>query len=196
MEIDMAQIIQSARYIKNEQKKYFIFTGGVLVLIFGIFLIGFLLTGSRHNLFTMGAAVLTLVAAQTGTRLSKFLQYRDGEKGHADLLGKLPDPYIIWNSMILTDGKGTAFFPHVAIHEQYIVCFLDGYSQNNANSQKVLERMLERKGLKDSAIFIDIQHFQWDSATIEKSIHALLLSKDDSSNLQVELHEIIKVHSL
>ena len=69
----MARVIQEANYIRKRKKKYLIgslISTGIMIFIF---IIGIIITKTRNNVFTVLAALLTLVVAQYGVQIISII---------------------------------------------------------------------------------------------------------------------------
>jgi heme/copper-type cytochrome/quinol oxidase subunit 4 len=150
----MAKIMQDIDYISRKKKRYFMKTVGCVLVMIGVFAVGYITTGSRNNLFTLFAVVFTLAVAQNAVQWITFLKYKDGDKEIGEKLASLPQNYIIWNSILVTDSKGTAFFDHIVISDNKIFCITNRVEKDNTEDIRVMNRILERKGLKGAAQFI------------------------------------------
>lgn len=150
----MAKVIQEADYIKKRKLKYFIRTTISLSIMLGIFLLGFILTKTRNNLFTLVSILFTLVVAQYGVQFISIIPFKDGSLEVAKQLESLPQAYVVWNSALFADTKGMAFFDHVLISDTHIYFIMDEEYRNCDKNTENMKRIAEQKGLKNKIIFI------------------------------------------
>lgn len=119
-----------------------------------IFIIGIIITKTRNNVFTVLAALLTLVVAQYGVQIISIIKYKDGDSKVAKTLSELPNNYVVWNSALLGDNIGMTFLEHIIITDKEIVCILDSMDKNYQANVKSMERIAQNKGITQSIVFI------------------------------------------
>lgn len=151
----MAKVIQEADYIKKRKYKYFIRTLISLIIMTSIFVIGFILTKTRNNAFTLISVLFTLVVAQYGVQYISIIKFKDGDVDIAKQLENLSDSYIVWNSGLFADEKGMAFFEYILISDNKIFCIVDNTNRSFDENMKQMRRIVGKKGLINEIVFIE-----------------------------------------
>jgi len=187
----MAKVIQEADYIQKRKKKYLTYTLIFFVIMMMIFLIGFIITRTRKNIFTVIAAVFTLVVAQYGVQFFSIIHFKDGDKKIAEVISNLPEDYIVWNSALLGDQIGMTLIEHIIISDKEIICLYDVKNNHYQKNLDTMKRIAQNKGLKEYLKFIKIEEEQ-----LEKYIEQWSQYEIENHKKQEEILNALKTAAI
>lgn len=144
-------ILQEKNYIKKQKKKYLIHSCIWTVVVFVLFGVGLLLTGTRSNYFTISACVMAIVAALFISRFISFSRFKDGDETRACLLEAMKGNYQIFHSGIIIDASGTSYFEHIVLTSKSI--YLIAYDEAKMKKYQLwAEKCLINKGIPTKSI--------------------------------------------
>lgn len=139
-------ILQEKNYITKQRKKYLIYSVIWTIIVFVLFVAGFLLTNTRKNLFTVSACLMAIVASLYITRCISFSRYKDGDSERAELLEKMGGDYHIYHSAIIPLEKETARFEHIIVSETKI--YFIAYTKAQVTKQReAIQTLLAHWGI-------------------------------------------------
>lgn len=146
-------ILQEKDYIKRQKKKYSIHACIWTIIVFILFGIGVLLTGTRSNLFTISACLMAIVAALFITRLISFNRFKDGNEELVRYLEGMKGDYHLFHSGIVLDAKGTSYFEHIVVTSRNI--YFISYDEQVVKKNRLrIEENMVSKGLSSKHIHL------------------------------------------
>ncbi len=152
-----------------------------------IFLIGIMITKTNKNLFTVIAALFTLVIAQYGVQFFSIINFKDGNEAIATALRNLPEDFIVWNSALLGDQIGMTVINHIIITDKDVICLYDEASKNSKKNIDTMKRIANNKGLEEKVKFIKIEENNLDEYIEKWSNHQI-----KNHNVQEEMLNYLK----
>jgi len=144
-------IIREKNYLKNKKKKFLIATIIWFVIMITIFIIGYILNGTRKNVFTVVAAILVLPVAQYGTQLLAIWKFKDPKIEMSNLFESIKGNYNLFHSALIPDQKEIINFDHIIVTGENIYCIINNHS-DITYIKKVFNKKITAKGISLKAI--------------------------------------------
>lgn len=179
-------ILQEKNYIKKQKKKYLIHSCIWTVVVFVLFGLGLLLTGTRSNYFTISACVIAIVAALFISRFISFNRFKDGDETRACILEAMKGNYQIFHSGIIIISGKTFCFEHIVLTSKGI--YLIAYDKEKVKKHQLwIEKGLISKGISAKNI-----HFLMAPNEVCMKNIALRIEKD-TGVMNEKLEEYSKI---
>ena len=112
-------------YLKKKKKQYLRGTIIWFVIMFSVFIVGYILNRTRKNVFTLVAALLVLPVAQYATQLLAIWKFKDPGIKISDFLESIKGDYALFHSALMPDTKEVINFDHIIVTGKNIYCIID-----------------------------------------------------------------------
>lgn len=161
-------IKREKEYLKNKKKKHLRGTIIWLVIMFSIFIVGYVLNETRNNVFTVIAALFTLPVAQDVTQLLAIWKFQDPEIETSEFFESIKGNYNLFHSVLLPDKTEVINFDHMIVTGTQIYCVVDG-SRDITHIKDLLNKRLLAKGIPAQEItYIELSKVKNKQALLEK----------------------------
>ncbi|NLL71337.1 MAG: hypothetical protein GX238_09450 [Epulopiscium sp.] len=186
----MVNIKRHPEYLKEQKKKYGLYTFITFLIMIANYTFGLWLTKTPKNIFTIIAVFFILGVAQVGVRLIIYIPYKDPNAKWFDEFKDLPNYYALWNSALITNGQKNAFFDSILIGDSKVYCLCQDTPKNPKKAEDVMTYIFQRKGLENSL------YFAYGNQNIKELISNLKEKKIVDPSQQEEFIQILSQHSL
>lgn len=139
-------IIQEKNYLKNKKIKFLKGTVIWFIIMITIFIVGYVLNGTRKNIFTVLAAILVLPVAQYATQLLTIWKFQDPEKEISELFESIQGNYNLFHSVLIPDKKEIINFDHIIVTGENIYCIINKHP-DIAYIKKLFNTKIVAKGI-------------------------------------------------
>ncbi len=178
---------QDGNYIKTKKQFFLKRTIIWLVVILTIFIIGWLVTGTRGNVATILAAVMTLGFAQNLTRYLSFKSFKDADVESVNLINSLDGNMAIYHSVLIPTEKKVLYFEHLIVTNQFY------FISNNDEYLKLAREYLTNRFIS-KGIAIDDLHFEKidNNEQLEKLLRSIKSTLENQNETLLNNIEIIE----
>ncbi|NLI89036.1 MAG: hypothetical protein GX366_01305 [Epulopiscium sp.] len=148
-------IIREKDYLKKRKRKYLLASLMWLVIMFAIFLLGYMTTKTRGNIYTVLAAILVLPVAQYSTQLFVILRFKDPDPETSKQLESIKGKYSLFHSALIPDEKRILYFDHIFVTGSKIYCIMENPKDIN-DTKRILNKKLKAKGISlNKVVYIE-----------------------------------------
>ncbi len=142
-------------YLSKIKKKYIWGMVIWLIIMFGIFGIGYFLNETRLNIFTVVAAVLVLPAAQYITQLFALWKFEDPDLETSQELERIIGSYSLFHSVLVPDQRTILYFDHIFVTGTKIYCIIDN-ATDLSKTKKIFNKKISAKGIPlNTVVYVD-----------------------------------------
>lgn len=158
-------------YLVKKKKKFL--AGSIIwsLIVFAIFITGYILNNTRSNIFTVVAAVLVLPIAQNLTQLLTLWKFKDPDFETSQQLEEIKGNYSLFHGVLVPDIKEIMYFDHILVTGRKIYCIIDKHAKL-PEIKSMFNKKIKAKGIPLSAVvYVELGQTK-DMGNLFKTIEA------------------------